>query len=53
MSEEAKKAIEELVRVTSSNDFARVFLLGYKGGLETAKAESANNNGEPTRAAVE
>lgn len=37
MSEEAKKAIEELVKETETNDLAKMYLLGYKGGLNTAK----------------
>lgn len=40
MAEETKEAIEELVKATDGNEFAKVFLLGYKGGLETAKAEA-------------
>lgn len=36
MSEEAKKAIEELVKATEKNDLAKAFLRGYKSGLDTA-----------------
>ena len=36
MSEETKKAIEELVKATEGNDLAKAFLSGYKSGLETA-----------------
>lgn len=36
MSEEAKKAIEELVKVTEKNDLAKAFLRGFKSGMETA-----------------
>ncbi|MCI5484341.1 MAG: hypothetical protein MR426_04640 [Clostridiales bacterium] len=36
MSEEAKKAIEELVKVTENNDLAKAFLRGFKSGMETA-----------------
>lgn len=33
MSEEAKKAIEELVKATEGNDVAKAFLNGFKNGL--------------------
>ena len=51
MSEETKKAIEELVKATEGNDLAKAFLRGYKSGLDTAKAddgekETAENPGE-------
>ena len=39
MSEETKKAIEELVKATEGNDLAKAFLRGYKSGLDTAKDE--------------
>lgn len=39
MSEETKKAIEELVKATEGNDLAKAFLRGYKSGLDTAKGE--------------
>lgn len=38
MSEETKKAIEELVKATENNDLAKAFLNGYKSGLVTANA---------------
>lgn len=41
MSEETKKVIEELVRITEKNDIAKAFLNGYKSGLDTAKADDA------------
>ena len=39
MSEEAKKAIEELVKATEGNDLAKAFLRGYKSGLDPAKTD--------------
>ena len=39
MSEEAKKAIEELVKATEGNDLAKAFLRGYKSGLDTEKTD--------------
>lgn len=39
MSEETKKAIEELVKATERSDLAKAFLRGYKSGLDTARAD--------------
>lgn len=36
MSEEAKKALEELVKVTEGNELAKAFLEGYKSGIKSA-----------------
>lgn len=36
MSEEAKKALEELVKVTEGNELAKAFLEGYKSGIKVA-----------------
>ncbi|MDO5545168.1 MAG: hypothetical protein Q4F81_05015 [Eubacteriales bacterium] len=47
MSEETKKAIEELVRITENNDLAKAFLRGYKSGLDTAKADDAEKEDRP------
>ena len=47
MSEETKKAIEELVKATEGNDLAKAFLRGYESGLETAKAGSDGKEGRP------
>lgn len=46
MSEETKKAIEELVKATEGNDLAKAFLQGYKSGLDTANTDS---RGKETR----
>lgn len=42
MSEEAKKALEDLVKATEGNDVAKAFLSGYKNGLDNAKAAEKN-----------
>ena len=47
MSEETKKAIEELVKATEGNDLANAFLRGYKSGLDTAKTDSAEEEDRP------
>lgn len=44
MSEEAKKAIEELVKVTENNDLAKAFLRGFKSGMETAGGAQAEES---------
>ena len=44
MSEETKKALEELARVVEENDIAQDFLMGYKSG---ATAASGDANAEP------
>ena len=44
MSEEAKKALDELVKMTEDNDLAKAFLRGYKSGLETAGAKQDKNS---------
>lgn len=44
MSEEAKKAIEELVKVTEKNDLAKAFLRGFKSGMETAGGAKAEES---------
>lgn len=41
MSEEAKKAIEELVKATENNELAKAFLRGYKSGIETGTSADA------------
>lgn len=41
MSEEAKKAIEELAKATDGNELAKMFLLGFRNGLEAAKKSKA------------
>lgn len=46
MSEEAKKAIEELVKVTENNDLAKAFLRGFKSGMETAGGAQAEDRKE-------
>ena len=46
MSEETKKAIEELVRITEKNDIAKAFLNGYKNGIQTANAEKPKEEKE-------
>lgn len=47
MSEETKKAIEELVKATEGNDLAKAFLRGYKSGLDTAKADDGEKETRP------
>lgn len=47
MSEEAKKAIEELVKATEGNDLAKAFLNGYKSGLDTAKTNDSEKENRP------
>ena len=49
MSEEAKKAIEELVKATEGNDLAKAFLRGYKSGLDTAKADDGEKETRPAK----
>ena len=46
MSEETKKAIEELVKATEGNDLAKAFLRGYKSGLDTAKTDDVERAAE-------
>lgn len=46
MSEETKKAIEELVKATEGNDLAKAFLSGYKSGIQTA---NVSERGKETR----
>lgn len=41
MSEEAKKALEELVKVTEGNELAKAFLEGYKSGIKSATGAQA------------
>ena len=41
MSEEAKKALEELVKVTEGNELAKAFLEGYKSGIKSAAGAQA------------
>ena len=52
MSEETKKAIEELVKATDGNEIAKAFLSGYKSGLDTSKA-TAKSAQQPTEASQE
>ena len=47
MSEDAKKAIEELVKAAEGNDLAKAFLRGYKSGLDTAKTDSGEKEDRP------
>lgn len=46
MSEEAKKAVEELVKATEGNDVAKAFLNGFKHGLDVSKPEKASDEDE-------
>lgn len=46
MSEEAKKAVEELVKATEGNDMAKVFLNGFKHGLAVSKPEKTSDEDE-------
>lgn len=47
MSDETKKAIEELVKATEGNDLAKAFLRGYKSGLDTVKTDSGEEENRP------
>ena len=38
MKENVTEAIQELVKASEDDKSVRMYLLGYKGGLETAKA---------------
>lgn len=44
MSEEVKKALEDLARVVEENDIAQAFLMGYKSGATAANAEAEKPN---------